>query len=258
MDDALNKSPFRPEASEALVRIEKVRKTYGHKIVHRGIDLEIRRGEILTLMGGSGSGKSVLLRSIIGLERPDSGRILFHGQDVTALDEENLVDVRKRIAYVFQYGALFDSYTVNENLAYPLREHTRFSDAEIQTKVDAALGKVGLSGSGELFPSDLSGGMQRRVGVARAIILEPEVILYDEPTTGLDPYNTKQILKIILQLQEQGATSVLVTHDMSSIFRVTDRVAFLREGEIYALGDADEIHASRDPLLSGFINGETP
>jgi phospholipid/cholesterol/gamma-HCH transport system ATP-binding protein len=242
--------------SEAVIQVNGVTKRYGGKIVHQSIDLDIRRGEILTLMGGSGSGKSVLLRSLIGLERPDSGQILFHGTDVTKLSEESLIDVRKRIAYCFQYGALFDSFSVYENLAYPLREHTTMSESEIRERVAGALGRIGLQGTEELLPSDLSGGMQRRVGVARAIIMEPEVILYDEPTTGLDPFNTKQILKIILELQKGGATSVLVTHDMSSIFTVTDRVAFLRDGKIRALGTADEIQSTKDPVLKGFINGE--
>jgi phospholipid/cholesterol/gamma-HCH transport system ATP-binding protein len=241
-----------------LIHIRGVRKRYEKKEVHRGIDLTVKKGEVLTLMGGSGTGKSVLLRCIIGLERPDSGSIYFHGVDVTKLREEELVDVRRRIAYVFQYGALFDSFTVFENLAYPLREHTDLDEDAIRERVAEALAQVGLAGSEQLLPSDLSGGMQRRVGVARAIILEPEVILYDEPTTGLDPYNTKQILRIILQLQKQGATSVLVTHDMHSIFEVTDRVAFLRGGVIQALGSAKEIQESPDPELQGFIRGETP
>lgn len=240
-----------------LIEIENVSKKYGNKVVHKDVTLTIYQGEILTLMGGSGSGKSVLLRSIIGLEKPDSGHIRFHGKDIVSLTEEELVSVRKQIAYVFQYGALFDSLTVEENLAYPLREHTELSEKEIQSKVRNTLKKVGLEGSEKLLPADLSGGMQRRVGVARSIIMDPEVILYDEPTTGLDPFNTKQILKIILQLKEQGATSVLVTHDMSSIFAVTDRVAFIRDGKIKAVGKAAEIKNSSDPVLSGFILGET-
>lgn len=244
-------------AKKPLIEVRNVFKSFGTKKVHQNISLDIYQGEILTLMGGSGSGKSVLLRSLVGLEKPDRGNIFFHGQDIATLSEEELVHVRKKIAYVFQYGALFDSFTVAENLAYPLREHTELSDKEIMEKVSATLSKLGLQGSEQLLPSDLSGGMQRRVGVARSIIMDPEVILYDEPTTGLDPFNTKQILKIILQLQSQGATSVLVTHDMHSIFSVTDRVAFLREGEIRALGTADEIKASQDPVLHGFINGET-
>jgi phospholipid/cholesterol/gamma-HCH transport system ATP-binding protein len=241
-----------------LITVKGIKKKYGNKAVHRGIDLTIYEGEVLTLMGGSGSGKSVLLRSLIGLERPDEGEIVFHDNDICALDEEDLVGIRKRIAYVFQYGALFDSLSVKENLAYPLREHTELSEEEITKKVGEALSRVGLKGNESLLPSDLSGGMQRRVGVARSIIMNPEVILYDEPTTGLDPYNTQQILKIIKQNQKFGATSVLVTHDMASIFAVTDRVAFLKDGKIWAIGTRDEIKNSTDPFVHGFINGETP
>ncbi len=247
----------RETSSEPLIEVRGLYKNYGSKVVHAGIDLKIYQGEILTLMGGSGSGKSVLLRCLIGLEKPDRGEILFRGQDITKLDEESLVEVRKQIAYVFQYGALFDSLTIEENLGYPLREHTQHTDEQIAGKVKEALSQVGLDGSQQLFPGDLSGGMQRRVGVARSIIMRPEIILYDEPTTGLDPYNSRQILKIILDLQKKGATSVLVTHDMSSIFAVTDRVAFLKSGKIQALGTADEIKSSGDKELHGFINGET-
>ncbi len=249
--------PTASTGHEPLIRVEGVYKHFGSKIVHDGIDLTIFKGEILTLMGGSGSGKSVLLRSLIGLEKPDKGSIFFKDTDIAKLNEEQLVAVRKKIAYVFQYGALFDSFTVAENLAYPLREHTSLSENEIRDKVSETLEKLGLQGTQELFPSDLSGGMQRRVGVARSIIMDPEVILYDEPTTGLDPYNTKQILKIILQLQSQGATSVLVTHDMFSIFSVTNRVAFLKNGKIRAIGLAEEIKNTADPAVSGFIHGET-
>jgi phospholipid/cholesterol/gamma-HCH transport system ATP-binding protein len=242
---------------EPLIEARGLYKKFGNKMVHDGIDLTIYKGEVLTLMGGSGSGKSVLLRCLIGLERPDRGEIFFRGQDITKLDEESLVEVRKQIAYVFQYGALFDSLTIEENLAYPLREHTPLSDSAIKKKVKDALSQVGLDGNQHLFPGDLSGGMQRRVGVARSIIMGPEAILYDEPTTGLDPYNTKQILKIILDLQKKGATSVLVTHDMTSVFTVTDRVAFLKRGHIQALGTAEEIKNSNDKELIGFIHGET-
>lgn len=244
--------------NNGLIQIKNVKKRFGSKIVHAGISLEIRNNEILTLMGGSGSGKSVLLRSLIGLEKPDSGEIHFRGQDIAQLNEVELTPVRKKIAYVFQYGALFDSFTVKENLAYPLREHTKMKEDEIHEKVIKTLRKVGLEGSEELLPSDLSGGMQRRVGVARSIIMDPEVILYDEPTTGLDPFNTQQILKIIRELRDQGATSVLVTHDMHSIFSVTDRVAFLKDGQIHSLGTKEEIIASKDPELRGFIHGEKP
>lgn len=245
------------EKPEPLIEARGLYKKFNGKVVHKGIDLSIYKGEVLTLMGGSGSGKSVLLRCLIGLEKPDKGEIFFRGQDITKLDEEALTEVRKQIAYVFQYGALFDSLTIEENLAYPLREHTQMKEKQMVSKIKTALGQVGLDGSQQLFPSDLSGGMQRRVGVARSIIMEPEVILYDEPTTGLDPYNTRQILRILLDLQKQGATSVLVTHDMSSIFAVTDRVAFLKDGKIRAEGTADEIKHSKDPELQAFIHGET-
>lgn len=242
---------------EAVIRVENVTKHFENKQVHKGISLDVYKGEILTLMGGSGTGKSVLLRSMIGLDRPDTGNITFQGKTINLLKEEELVEVRKKIAYVFQNGALFDSMTVEENLAYPLIEHTKLGPEEIHARVIQTLKKIGLEGSESLLPSDLSGGMQKRVGVARSIIMEPEVILYDEPTSGLDPYNTRQILRIVRQLQQQGATSVLVTHDMSSLFTITDRVAFLKDGKIWALGTAEEIKNTRDPVVRGFIHGES-
>lgn len=242
--------------NNTLIDIKGVYKTFGKKKVHDGIHLSIERGEILTLMGGSGSGKSVLLRSLIGLERPDKGQIYFDGADIASLKEEDLVGIRKRVAYVFQYGALFDSLSVFENLAYPLRAHTALTEGQIRTKVLNTLARVGLQGNEHLLPADLSGGMQRRVGVARSIIMDPEVILYDEPTTGLDPYNTKMILRVILELKSQGATSVLVTHDIGSIFSVTDRVAFLKNGKIAALGSAKEMERSDDAEVRAFIKGE--
>ena len=235
-----------------LIEIRGIHKKFGTKVVHRGIDLDIYPGEVLALMGGSGCGKSVLLRMIVGLEKPDQGTITFNEQPIESLSEENLVPIRKRIAYVFQYGALFDSFSIEENLAYPLREHTDFSEGQIHEKVMTTLDRLGLRGTEKLYPSDLSGGMQRRVGVARSIIMNPEVILYDEPTTGLDPFNTQQILKIMLQLKKQGATSVLVTHDMHAIFSVTDRVAFLKDGQILALGTKEEIQNSSIKEVNSF------
>ena len=239
-----------------LIEIRGIHKRFGNKTVHRGIDLDVYEGEVLALMGGSGCGKSVLLRMIVGLEKPDRGTIHFNSHPIEKLSEDELVPVRKKIAYVFQYGALFDSFSVRENLAYPLREHTNLSEKEIEQKVLTTLDQLGLKGTENLYPSGLSGGMQRRVGVARSIIMNPEVVLYDEPTTGLDPFNTAQILKIILKLKQQGTTSVLVTHDMHAIFSVTDRVAFLKDGQILALGTAEEIKNSKVKEVSSFIHGE--
>lgn len=240
-----------------LIEIRGIHKSFGKKVVHRGIDLDIYPGEVLALMGGSGCGKSVLLRMIVGLEKPDRGTITFNGQHIEKLSEESLVPIRKKIAYVFQYGALFDSFSIEENLAYPLTEHTDLGQDAIHEKVIQTLDRLGLKGTENMYPSDLSGGMQRRVGVARSIIMNPEVILYDEPTTGLDPFNTQQILKIMLQLKKQGATSVLVTHDMHAIFSVTDRIAFLKDGEILALGTRDEIQNSSIKEVNNFIHGES-
>lgn len=242
---------------DEIIQVRNFYKKFGDKVVHKGVNLGIRKGEILTLMGGSGSGKSVLLRAMIGLEKPDKGQILFHGEDVVPLDEDKLVGVRNRIAYAFQHGALFDSLTVKENLAYPLRAHTDMTERQLHKKVMDTLSMVGLEGSENLLPADLSGGMQKRVGVARSIIMDPEVILYDEPTTGLDPFNTRQILRIIRMLQEKGATSVLVTHDMSSLFAVSNRIAFLKEGKIIAVDTVDKIRKTSDPAVRGFIHGET-
>jgi len=249
MHETPNKKP--------LIELRGIQKRFGSKIVHRGIDLDVYPGEVLALMGGSGCGKSVLLRMIVGLEKPDQGTIKYNGLNIESLSEERLVPIRKKIAYVFQYGALFDSFSIEENLAYPLREHTDLSEDEIHNKVVVTLEKLGLKGTEKLYPYDLSGGMQRRVGVARSIIMNPEVILYDEPTTGLDPFNTQQILKIMMQLKQQGATSILVTHDMAAIFSVTDRVAFLKEGQILALGTRDEIKNSQVKEVSSFIHGES-
>jgi phospholipid/cholesterol/gamma-HCH transport system ATP-binding protein len=243
---------------EILIKVHNVHKKYGTKVVHSGVSFDVKKGEILALMGGSGSGKSVLLRSLIGLEKVDKGNLFFKGQSIENLSEDNFVSIRKQMAYVFQYGALFDSLTVEENLAYPLVEHTKLSQKEVKQKVATTLKRLGLQGTEDLLPSGLSGGMQRRVGVARSIIMDPEVILYDEPTTGLDPYNTQQILKIILQLKSQGTTSVLVTHDMPSIFAVADRVAFLQNGKIVATGTIDEFKNTQNPDIKGYIKGERP
>jgi phospholipid/cholesterol/gamma-HCH transport system ATP-binding protein len=239
-----------------LIQIQNFKKSFGPKKVHKNVSFSVRQGECLGLVGGSGTGKSVLLRSLIGLERPDSGSVIFDGIDVTRLNEAELNHIRKRMAYVFQGGALFDSMTVFDNLAYPLRAHTQLSDIEIDKKIRDLLRDFGLAGNEEIYPGSLSGGMQKRVGLARAIILGSEVVLYDEPTAGLDPYNTRKIQDLILRMKGRGTTSILVTHDMPVAFSVCDRIAMLMDGEIKAIGTVEEIERQNTNLIAKFAQGE--
>jgi len=235
-----------------------LRKAFGRNRVLRGIDLRVRCGEIFTLLGGSGAGKSVLLKHVIGLLRPDSGRVLIEGRDVTALREREWVPVRKGIGYVFQGAALFDSLSVRDNVAYSLREHLNLSRAEIDERVAACLAAVGLSGIERQMPAQLSGGMRKRVGVARAIALEPKAILYDEPTTGLDPANSRRIGQLIVSLRDRlRVTSIVVTHDLELCFAVSDRVGLLEGGHLVAEGSVDAIRASQEPHVQAFLSGGT-
>jgi phospholipid/cholesterol/gamma-HCH transport system ATP-binding protein len=243
-------------SEDIIVEYRGFQKRFGAKLIHKDVSFGVRRGECLCLIGGSGAGKSVICRSLIGLEKPDSGSILFEGQDITKLNERQLIDVRKKIAYVFQNGALFDSMTVFENLAYPLREHTTLNEAEIRTLVTKQLAEFGLQGNEGIYPANLSGGMQKRVGLARSIILQPKIVLYDEPTAGLDPFNTIRIQEMILRLKSKGVTSIFVTHDMPSVFAVADRIALLLDGRIQALGTREELEAQPDAKITKFIKGE--
>ena len=244
--------------SEIAVELKHFQKSFGDKSVHKDVNLQIRKGECLGLFGGSGTGKSVILRSLIGLEKPDRGQIFIEGKEITHLRETQLVSVRKRVAYVFQGGALFDSMTVFDNLAYPLREHTQMSPDEISVTIKTQLGEFGLAGNENVYPANLSGGMQKRVGLARAILLNPSIVLYDEPTAGLDPYNTVRIQEMILRLKERGVTSVFVTHDMPSAFAVCDRIALLLDGKIEGVYTMAEIKAAKSGRIYDFINGEEP
>jgi phospholipid/cholesterol/gamma-HCH transport system ATP-binding protein len=237
------------------LEVRDLHKSFGGKVVHRGVSFELREGEILGLFGGSGSGKSVILRSIIGLERPDQGEILFQGRDIAKLREAELVSVRTQIAYVFQNGALFDSLTVEENLSYPLREHTDLPEDKIRERVNAMLELIDMKGSNNLLPAELSGGMQKRAGLARAIILEPRVILFDEPTAGLDPVNTRRLLDNIQKLKKKGITGIFVTHDIPSAFEISDRIAILYEGRIHVIDTVERIRESDDPLVRAFVAG---
>ncbi len=240
---------------EPLLKVVGFTKSFGSKVVHQGLDFDLYPREVVSLIGGSGSGKSVLLRAMIGLEAPDSGRIYFKGVDVSDFSERQWRDVRLNIAYAFQGGALFDSMTVEENILYPLDAHTKLSRKEKQEKIDEILELLGLKGANELFPSDLSGGMQKRAGLARALILDPEVILYDEPTAGLDPFNTKNIQDIICDLKAQGRAGILVTHDMPTVFATSERMALLLGGKIAVSGRVEDLREGND-LVRSFITGE--
>lgn len=238
-----------------MIKVRRFRKSFEGKEVHKGVNFDVTEGECLGLVGGSGAGKSVILRSLIGLEKPDSGMIAIDGERITRYNERQLIPVRKKVAYVFQGGALFDSMSVYENLAYPLREHTDSSRYELNQRIQEQLAEFGLEGTENLMPAELSGGMQKRVGLARAIINRPKVVLYDEPTAGLDPYNTKKIQEMILRLKNKGVTSMFVTHDMPSAFAVCDRIALLLNGEIRAIGTIADMKADPNGLLQRFIKG---
>jgi len=240
----------------AFVQFEEVHKSFGSKQVLQGITFDIRRGETMVVLGGSGSGKSVLLRHIIGLHRPDRGRVLVEGEDIVAYDEDELVPVRKKIGMLFQGGALFDSMNVADNVGYGLREHTNLSEGEIVEAVRQKLALVELSGVEHLMPSELSGGMRKRVALARSIAMEPRGILYDEPTTGLDPVTAATINDLIRSMQERlQVTSVVVTHDIHSALYVGDRIAFLFEGRMLFVGTVDEAKRSPEPALRQFLSG---
>jgi phospholipid/cholesterol/gamma-HCH transport system ATP-binding protein len=245
-----------PESPLPAVEFAKVRKAFRGVPVLRGIDLAIRPGETFTILGGSGSGKSVCLKHMIGLLRADSGEVRIGGRDVTRLSEEGWVPVRRDFGMVFQGAALFDSLTVYENVAYPLREHLDWKEERIRERVRTCVEAVGLAGAQPMLPSELSGGMRKRVGVARAIALEPQIILYDEPTTGLDPANSRRIGELIRTLQERlEVTSVVVTHEMELCFAVSDRVALLRDGVVAVEGTAAEMRRSEHPEMRAFIEG---
>ena len=223
-----------------------------------GVDLDIPTGKTVVIMGRSGTGKSVLLKHIIGLMQPDAGSIVVDGQEIVGLTGAALREVRKHFGLLFQGGALFDSLTVGENVALPLREHTKMSEAKIQDRVRERLEWVGLQGVERTRPASLSGGMRKRVGLARAIAMDPAYILYDEPTTGLDPIMADAINKLIRALQQRiGVTSIVVTHDMNSAFHVGDQLAMLNEGRIVFTGTPDDARQTRDPLVRQFIEGSS-
>lgn len=242
--------------AEAVISLRQLNITFGTHTVLDNIDLDVYKGETLAVLGPSGTGKSTVLRSMIGLLEPNGGQIFIQGEDVSGLDEDGWNRLRMKMGMVFQYSALFDFLTVGENVAFGLRQHTDKSNEEIQGIVTQMLDLVGMPGTQDLYPAELSGGMKKRVGLARAIAVNPEIVLYDEPTAGLDPIMSRNISRLIKKTQEQlHVTSVLVTHDMQSAFYAADRVAMLYEGHIVAIGTAEEMKNSTNPIVKAFIEG---
>ncbi len=244
------------ENSPVILRINNVHKRFGENRVHTGVTFNLKRGETLGLLGGSGTGKSVLLRSIVGLEHIDEGEIYFNDKRIDHFKENEYLKTRTKISYSFQNGALFDSKSVFENLAYPLYEHTKLSEAEISQKVNDMLNVIGLPNKGDLMPSDLSGGMQKRVGMGRSIILNPDIVLYDEPTAGLDPINTVNILNLMQKLKSTGISSIFVTHDIPAAIKICNKIVILDKGKIAIEGTPEELLKSNNPLVKNFFLSE--
>ena len=239
-----------------MIVIENLHKSFGDNEVLRGVNLTIEKGKTFVIIGRSGCGKSVLLKHIIGILKPDKGRILIEGRDITKLDEKGLNEVRKRFGMLFQGAALFDSLTVEENVAFGLRRHTNLSREEIRRIVNEKLGLVGLARNGFLKPAELSGGMKKRVGLARAIAMDPKIVLYDEPTTGVDPIMGDAINGLIIGLHDKlKITSIAVTHDMASAYKIADRIAMLYDGKTIEVGTPKEIKNTKNPIVRQFITG---
>jgi phospholipid/cholesterol/gamma-HCH transport system ATP-binding protein len=241
---------------QKILEVKNVFKNFGFKKVHNGVSFDLYLGETIGLLGPSGTGKSVLLRSIIGLEEIDDGEIRYHQQRIDNLNEVELYKIRTRISYSFQNGALFDSDSVFENVAYPLFEHTKFTEIEIEQKVMDVLKIINMEGAKELMPSDLSGGMQKRVGLARAMILNPEILLYDEPTAGLDPSNIELVIEVMKKFKEKGISGILVTHDIPTALKICDRILILKDGVINFNGTTKEFENSNDSFVKTFLKYE--
>ena len=239
-----------------MIRLVDIHKSFGAKRVLTGFSLDVSEGETMVIIGGSGTGKSVAIKHIVGLLQPDAGEVWVDGLEVPRLPRRELYRLRARIGYVFQFAALFDSLTIGENVSMGLRKQGELSDGEIAERVDEALNMVDLPNVAERFPAELSGGMRKRVGIARAIALRPKYILYDEPTTGLDPVTSAVIDQLMLRMQRQlDVTSVVITHDMRSAYTVGTRIALLYEGKVRQVGSVDEIRHTDDPVVRQFIEG---
>lgn len=239
-----------------MIKLVDVNMSFRDRIVLKNINLEIAKGESMVIIGPSGSGKSTLLRLMVGLLKPTSGQIWINGQEISKLKEDRLNEVRRQMGMVFQYSALFDSMTVGENVGFGLREHTDMPEVEIAAVVRRKLRMVGLYGYENAMPNELSGGMQKRVSLARAIAVNPQIVLYDEPTAGLDPIMSGKIDRLIVSTRRMlGVTSVIVTHHMSSAFAIADRIAMIYNGEIIETGSVEQIKQSENPIVQQFIHG---
>lgn len=249
--------PVANSAHPTHIHLENIHKRFGKLVVLDGVTLNIPERESVVVLGPSGTGKSVLLKHIVGLLRPDAGEVYFRNQRIDQMNERQLEPIRQRFGFLFQQSALFDSFNVYENVAFPLREHTDFKEPQIADRVAHKLAMVGLEGTQKKMPAELSGGMRKRVALARAIALEPEVVLYDEPTTGLDPIRSDVINELILKLNDElHVTSVVVTHDMTSAFKVADRMIMLSGGKVIAEGKPDEIRHSSNEEVQRFVQGK--
>jgi phospholipid/cholesterol/gamma-HCH transport system ATP-binding protein len=243
--------------SVPVIEVVNLSKAFGPKVVLSDVNLAVEQGESLVVLGGSGTGKTVLLRNIMGLLVPDSGHVAVDGRIVHEMSHEELFETRKRIGMCFQMAALFDSMTVFENVAFALRRHSHMKEKEVQARVEECLSMVGMKGTEQLKPAELSGGMKRRVGFARAIALKPKILLFDEPTTGLDPVMTDVIGRVILDLKhELGVTTITITHDLKSAFEIGDRIALLFRGECLAVQPPDEFRANPNPVIQQFLRGD--
>ncbi len=244
--------------SSSMITVRALAKKIGQQEILRGVDLEVRTGETLAIIGRSGGGKSVLLKHLVGLMEPDAGEIWIEGQNIIGMNERQLGTIRKKVGILFQGGALFDSMTVEENIAFPLREAGERDPNVLRAKVNEMLDVMEMEGEQAKMPVSLSGGMKKRVGLARSIIRRPSCVLYDEPTSGLDPVVADSINRLIRRLQQRfGITSIVVTHDMKSAFDVADRIAYLHEGRIYFHGTSVELQQSSDPLIQDFLLGRS-
>lgn len=240
-----------------IIELKKISKSFAEFSVLRDLDLTLQKDQVNIIIGRSGGGKSVLIKHIIGLLKPDQGQVLIQGQDIVPMKERELAGIRRSFGMLFQEAALFDSFTVEENVAFPLREHTSKSLGEVEEIVESKLSSVGLAGMGKKMPAELSGGMRKRVGLARALVMDPQIVLFDEPTSGLDPIMSAAINNLILQTREEfGATCVVISHDIEATMKIADQIYMLYEGRIIARGTPDEIRNSDDPVVRQFIRGE--